>query len=604
MLMLLAMVSCNTENLEKTTDTTIETESVTDEGTSADATEATSAETTAADETTADATESDTTATEPEGTTAEDESSEETTAVTTEEETKKPIVDAGLDSGVVRDGTPKKYFTLSFDDGMVSDAKIIEILNKYGMTCATFNVSSGLIPSEIDDSYYLSADQIASLAEAGFDIASHTLGHTNLANLINDKDALKAEIETDINNIAEITRVKPVGMAWTEDDLTNTYNTINAVHKLGLVSYARGYKSSGNFALPKYFLRWMPTCSVTDSDMLELADKFIASECTEDMLFFVWGRSGDFVWGKSGDMKGYYESFEQLIAKISQEDDIVLVNNSEFYQLFKDDIPTWEKSAIAAGADTTVVRDGTPKKYFTLSFDDGITQDLRIIEILKKYNAYCATFNINTGLYGANWAWVGQQFNRPDVPHLRFTEEELKTGIYDGFEVAVHTLNHPSLKVYDTNSTMLKKEVYNDALNIYKITGVMPIGMAWPGGDTEYTRTTIEKVVELTHIRYARGTTRTGDFSLPTEFMQWMPTCSLTDNDCLRLAQKFVDAECTEDMLFYVWCHGYEFDLFDTWERLEKLVQMMAEDDSIVLVTNAEFYQLFKDEIPAIIVAE
>ena len=127
MLMLLAMVSCNTENLEKTTDTTIETESAT-EGTSADATDATSAETTVADETTADATESDTT--EPESTTAEDESSEETTVETTEEETKKPIVEAGLDSGVVRDGTPKKYFTLSFDDGMVSDAKIIEILNK------------------------------------------------------------------------------------------------------------------------------------------------------------------------------------------------------------------------------------------------------------------------------------------------------------------------------------------------------------------------------------------------------------------------------------------------------------------------------------------
>ena len=490
----------------------------------------------------------------------------------------------------------KKYFTLSFDDGLESDAKIIEILNKYGMTCATFNVSSGLIPSEIDDSYYLSADQIASLAEAGFDIASHTLNHTDLSALISNSDSLKAEILTDMNNIAEITRIKPIGMAWTEDDVTNNYNTVNAVNKLGIVKYARGYKSSGNFALPKYFLRWMPTCAVMDDNMLALADEFIASECNEDMLFFVWGRSAD--------MENYYEAFEQLIAKISQEDDIVLVNNSEFYQLFKDDIPTWEKNGIYAGEDTTVVRDGTPKKYFTLSFDDGITQDLRIIEILKKYDAYCATFNINTGLYGANWAWVGQQFNRPDVPHLRFTKKELMTGIYDGFEVAVHTLNHPSLKNYDNDEAMLKKEVYNDALNIYKITGVMPIGMAWPGGDTEYTRTTIEKVVDLTHIRYARGTTRTGNFSLPTEFMQWMPTCSLTDSDCIRLAKKFVEAECTEDMLFYVWCHGYEFDLFDTWDRLEQLVKMMAEDDSIVLVTNAEFYQLFKDQIPAIIVAE
>lgn len=585
MLMLFAMASCNTENLEKNTDTTsAENETPTE-------TEATTiSETTPSDETESATTEP--VVTETHDTTSADESSEETTVETTEEETKKPIVDAGLDSGIIRDGTPKKYFTLGFDDGMASDAKIVEILNKYGVTAATFNVSSGLIGT---DGYY-TADEIIALSEAGFDIASHTLNHANLANLISEKDAFKEEIEADINNIAEITRIKPMGMAWTEDDLTNTYNTVNAVHKLGLLGYARGYKSSGNFALPKYFLRWMPTCSVAGSDMLELADKFISSECTEDMLFFVWGRSQD--------MEGYYEQFEQLIAKISQEDDIVLVNNSEFYQLFKDEIPTWEKSAVVAGSDTTVVRDGTPKKYFTLSFDDGITQDLRIIEILKKYNAYCATFNINTGLYGANWAWVGQQFNRPDVPHLRFTEKELKTGIYDGFEVAVHTLNHPSLKIYDNNKTALKKEVYNDAVNIFKITGVMPIGMAWPGGDAEYTRTTIEKVVELTHIRYGRGTTRTGKFSLPTEFMQWMPTCSLSDGDCISLAQKFIDAECTEDMLFYVWCHGYEFDLFNTWDRLEQLVQMITADDSIVLVTNAEFYQLFKDQIPAIIVAE
>ena len=47
-----------------------------------------------------------------------------------------------------------------------------------------------------------------------------------------------------------------------------------------------------------------------------------------------------------------------------------------------------------------------PKKYFTLSVDDGVTQDLKIIDILKKYNMYCCTFNINTGLCGADWKWI------------------------------------------------------------------------------------------------------------------------------------------------------------------------------------------------------
>ena len=56
-------------------------------------------------------------------------------------------------------------------------------------------------------------------------------------------------------------------------------------------------------------------------------------------------------------------------------------------------------------------------------------------------------------------------------------------------------------------------------------------------------------------------------------------------------------------MLFFVWCHGYELDLFDTWDKFDLYIKTITEaaarDDSIVLVTNAEFYQLFKDEIPA-----
>ena len=67
------------------------------------------------------------------------------------------------------------------------------------------------------------------------------------------------------------------------------------------------------------------------------------------------------------------------------------------------------------------------KKYFTLSYDDGTTQDLKLIEILKKYNVTCCTFNINTGIYGANWEWVGQVLNVPTLTHLRFTEDEIRS---------------------------------------------------------------------------------------------------------------------------------------------------------------------------------
>ena len=265
------------------------------------------------------------------------------------------------------------------------------------------------------------------------------------------------------------------------------------------------------------------------------------------------------------------------------------------------DISTETPTEITTEEETIVPNDGKPKKFFTLSFDDGITQDLRVIEILKKYDVKCISFNINTGLYGANWEWVGPAIGDPSIPHQRFTEEELKTGIYDGYEVLVHTLNHPSLKNYDKRANQIKKEVGKDADNIEELTGVRPVGMAWPGGDTEYTDKTIELVLENTDIRFARGTTSTYSFALPEYFMKWMPTCSIVDPRCLTLAQEFIDAECTEDMLFYVWGHAYELDLNggQGYETFEQLVKMMSEAEGVYLVTNTEFYTVYKDQIPS-----
>lgn len=246
-----------------------------------------------------------------------------------------------------------------------------------------------------------------------------------------------------------------------------------------------------------------------------------------------------------------------------------------------------------------IVRDNTPKKYFTLSFDDGITQDYKIMEICRKYNFKGITFNINSGLCGANWEWVADMIGVPGTAHQRLTKEELKNGAYDGFDVAAHTVNHASMCDYDNNPAGVFKEVQKDAFNLEKLTGTMPLGMAWPGGDSVYTEQSIENVYKYTTIRYARGTTPTYSFALPERFLKWEPTCSIVESNTMSLAKEFIEAEPTEDMLFYVWGHGYELDAFNLYDTLEQLIKMMSEDENIVCVSNTEFYLLFKDQIPS-----
>lgn len=84
-------------------------------------------------------------------------------------------------------------------------------------------------------------------------------------------------------------------------------------------------------------------------------------------------------------------------------------------------------------------------KAITFSYDDGVTQDRRLIEILNRYGLK-ATFNINSGL-----------LDRPDdflmidgkkIGHAKVSAAEVRR-LYQGHEVAVHTLTHPNLTELD-----------------------------------------------------------------------------------------------------------------------------------------------------------
>ena len=228
---------------------------------------------------------------------------------------------------------------------------------------------------------------------------------------------------------------------------------------------------------------------------------------------------------------------------------------------------------------------------------DGITQDQHIIEIFNKYGFKGCTFFINTGLFGANWTWVGETLGMPSLTHKRWTKTQFQTGIYDGFDVACHTVNHGSLKNYDEAGVI--NEVQNNADDIYALTGIYPLGMAWPGGDTEYTNKTVDIVSGKTSICFSRGVSGTNKFTLPKYWLKWMPTTTFGDgNMAITLAKKFLKTEATSDMVFYVWGHGYELDFYNSWDKLDELIKMMTEAEDVVIVTNSEFYWLFKDEIP------
>lgn len=218
------------------------------------------------------------------------------------------------------------------------------------------------------------------------------------------------------------------------------------------------------------------------------------------------------------------------------------------------------------------------RKALTFSYDDGIEQDRKLVEIFNKYGMK-ATFNLNTGIQTpeSNFEIEGVYINRMKQEGL----EEL----YRGHEIATHGLTHAA----PTGMTkeQLDKEFLTDMSNIERIYGTYPVGMAYAYGcvDDE-----VVKYLKSIGIKYGRTVEASHSFEIPKEPLKLKATCHHDDDMLFEFAEKFLKAEPKENeqMLFYVWGHSYEFDVNNNWDRIEEFCKMMSGKADIFYGTNRE----------------
>lgn len=231
----------------------------------------------------------------------------------------------------------------------------------------------------------------------------------------------------------------------------------------------------------------------------------------------------------------------------------------------------------------------TPKKYFTLCFDDGTVEDEKMIDLLKKYNLK-ATFCLNTGLMdGNNYIEVGGSWQRISFDYAK------QNNVYGGFDLISHGYNHKELKNLSYDEIVF--EIIEDSKKIKQLSGVLPVGLAYPGGTNYYDDYVISTLLSGTSVRFARDTDDTHLFDLPDNFMCWKPTCSILDSSLLNLAKKFIQTDYSEDTLFFVWDHPWAVSAYNSWNKVEEFFKLISGREDIVYVTNTEFYELFKDKI-------
>jgi len=220
-------------------------------------------------------------------------------------------------------------------------------------------------------------------------------------------------------------------------------------------------------------------------------------------------------------------------------------------------------------------------KALTLSYDDGVEQDICLVEIMKK-NGLKGTFNISSGLYAPE----GTVYEEGAI-HRRMTRKQCLELYKDsGMEVAVHGYTHPFLEQLPVN--ICTQEVLKDRETLEKDFDCIVRGMAYPFG--RYNDSVVETLKQC-GIVYSRTVANTETFAIPTDWLRMPTTCHHNNPRLMELAKSFVEKSDDRTLaLFYLWGHSYEFEVNDNWKVIEEFAEYIGNREEIWYATNIEVY--------------
>lgn len=221
---------------------------------------------------------------------------------------------------------------------------------------------------------------------------------------------------------------------------------------------------------------------------------------------------------------------------------------------------------------------GWKDKAITLSYDDGAIEDIRLIEIMKKYGLK-GTFNICSNRQ------IDESNRRTPVEYY----------VNSGMEIAMHGENH--LWIKDLTGADIIKEFYQDKLKLEKMSNQIIRGGAYAYGISN--KQAVE-VIKLLGLSYFRGTKVTNSFDIPTDWLDWQITCRHKSENLFQLLDEFLLERPDNRVyfktprLFYLMGHSWEFSSDDNWDVIEKFGDIVSKRNDIYHASNIELYDYVK----------
>ena len=222
---------------------------------------------------------------------------------------------------------------------------------------------------------------------------------------------------------------------------------------------------------------------------------------------------------------------------------------------------------------------GGKRKAFNITYDDGVLQDERFVALLNKYGIK-GTFNLNSQLMQERFSWThpnGMQVTRLSYDQVRH--------LYDGHEVASHTLTHPYMD--SLSDEELFHQMKTDKDNLEALFGREVKGFAVP---FDYYDDRIAECAKACGFTYARKSEFTGNFTPCSDAYHWKTGIYHIDVHLTDFVADFLNTQ-EELAVCQIVGHSYDLDAENLWGTMELICAAVSKCDDIWFCTHAELVE-------------
>ena len=225
---------------------------------------------------------------------------------------------------------------------------------------------------------------------------------------------------------------------------------------------------------------------------------------------------------------------------------------------------------------------GGKRKAFNITYDDGVMQDLRFVELMNRYGIK-GTFNLNSELMKTGFTWThpnGMEVKRLDVDTVRW--------LYRGHEIASHTRTHPYMHGLTEQEVM--DQLAGDKRELEEMLGVEVSGFAVP---FDYYSPMIADCAKKCGFEYARMSEFSGSYEPCRNYWFWKTGFYHIEPGLEAFADSFFETE-QELAVCQIVGHSYDLDAENLWGTVEEILRRVSRAEDVWSCTNLELVRYLK----------